>query len=455
MADPRRHPRRAIDTPPPMPPAAQDPTDERLADWFKAGIEAADVTALTPLTRARPAIQALIALFTGTEAAVLIRLLVLREVAARGGEPYFTATELRNQFPYLDEAKLEHLIGRLRAHGLLAWDGETARYGLSPLGRMVIAALSTLLKFGEDGAELGFLASQIAGGEALGTTGHAELQHLLARLTELKDEFERAILSGSETRIRQAEARLSAVWRWVDKGSDVLRKLTESTELDGASHRVAQRIGQVQSELLRMSGAFQRALNQLESQKVHLGATGLSSADVSAWLRLQTQAQLAMLAGDGVISPTPDPAFALGDIALDVAEFELVDKLRPDKLEAPLPPASEAPLSGGVDLEPPDYIELERWRDALRIAPDGWPLAEAVPLRDYELSSYRLSLLALLGDRESATLDGPVADLARLDRRLSWGDTVIRVDREGVAEISDGRIVHPESAPASAPPEKP
>jgi HAMP domain-containing protein len=423
-----------------MPSAPNDPTDERLADWFKSGIEAADVTALSPLTQSRPAIQALIALFTGTEAAVLIRLLVLREVAARGGDPYFSAAELRNQFPYLDEAKLENLIGRLRVHGLLAWDADTSRYGLSPLGRMTISALSTLLKFGEDGAELGFLAAQIAGGDAIGSVGQSELQHLLSRLLELKDEFERAILSGSETRIRSAETKLASVWNWVDKGSDVLRRITESTDLDGASHRIAQRIGQVQSELLRMSGAFQRALNQLESQKVHLGATGLSSTDVSAWLRSQTQAQLAKLAGDGATAPIPDFAFALGDIALDIAEFELVDKLRPEKLDAPLPPASEAPLSAGVDMEPPDYAELENWRDALRVAPAGWPLADAVPLRDYELSSYRLSLLALLGDRESATLAGPVADLARLDLRLRWSGEIAPVRRAGVADMSAGYL---------------
>ena len=52
-----------------------------------------------------------------------------------------------------------------------------------------------------------------------------------------------------------------------------------------------------------------------------------------------------------------------------------------------------------MELDPPDYAELEHWRDALRVAPDGWALSEAVPLRDYELSSYRLSLLALIGDQ--------------------------------------------------------
>jgi hypothetical protein len=198
----------------------------------------------------------------------------------------------------------------------------------------------------------------------------------------------------------------------------------------------------VQSELLRMSGAFQRALNQLESQKVHLGATGLSSADVGAWLRSRSGEQLAALV-QGAVSPVADFAFALGDIALDVAEYELVDKLRPERLNVPLPPSAASPASAGADLAPPDYQQLETWRDDLRVAPQGWPLADAVPLRDYELSSYRLSLLALLGDRDSTSLDGPVAELARLKRKLEWSGAVIPVGRDGVAEMSEGFLQDP------------
>lgn len=420
-----------------MPASHNDSTEERLADWFKPGIEAADITSLTSLSQARPALQALIALFTGTEASVMIRLLVLREVVGRGGEPFFTATELRSRFPYLDEAKLENLIGRLRVHGLLAWDADTQRYSVSPLGRMMVSALSTLLRFGDEGDEVGYLAAQLAASGALGSVTPEELQHLLSRLVELKDQFERAILSGSEARIREAGRKLDAVWRWVDKASDILGTIAADESISGEAHRLAQRIGQVQSELLRMSGAFQRALNQLESQKVHLGATGLSSADVNAWLRGRSIEQLAGMVEDAV-SPVPDFAFALGDIALDVAEFELVDKLRPDRLNVSLPPSASSPGSTGDEVEPPDYGQLEHWHQDLREAPPKWPLAEAVPLRDYELSSYRLSLLALMGDRESTSLDGPVAAFARLKRRLAWSGAVVKVGRHGVAEISEG-----------------
>ena len=92
-----------------------DLPEDLLADWFQSGTEPADIPALHALAGARPTIQALIALFTGSEGAVLIRLLVLHELASRGA-PFVSASELRQQFPYLDEGKLEHLIGRLRVH---------------------------------------------------------------------------------------------------------------------------------------------------------------------------------------------------------------------------------------------------------------------------------------------------------------------------------------------------
>lgn len=416
------------------------PTDEALADWFTAGLAPEDVPALHALKPAEASIQALSTLFRGGDAAVRVRLLVLRELGARA-EPFFTRGEIAQAFPYLDPNKLDHLVTHLRVNGLLALDAESGRYRISPVGRRVLAALSQLFHFEEPGAELGYLAGQLAAGSALGRVTQEQLNHLLARLVELKDGFERAILSGSERRIRAAEAQLEKVWDWVDKGSAILKELIDSTELDGAAHRVAQRIGQVQSELLRMSGAFQRVLNQLEQQRVHLGRGGLSSTDVAAWLRGRSIDQLCALAADGAVAAQPDFAFALGDIALDIAEFELVDKTRPERLNVPLPEAAAAPA------EPPpgeseDFTVLTAWLDELAVAPDGLPLSEAVPWRDFEHSSYRYSVLALIGDAESRSGGAVLNRLARLPLTLSLTGAAQPVQRHGVAELSEGHLHH-------------
>jgi hypothetical protein len=187
--------------------------------------------------------------------------------------------------------------------------------------------MSVLLRFAEEGGELGYVTAQLAASNAVGAVSSEELQHLLARLNELKDEFERAIISGSERRIRDAERRLQSAIHWVNKGTAILRVITENRDLDVAAHRVAQHIGQVQSSLLRMSGSFQRALNKIESQRVHLGASGLSTSDVIGWLRE-----------------------------------------RPERVNVPLPPAEDAPTAEDILDDPEDLTLLADGLDQLRVA---------------------------------------------------------------------------------------
>lgn len=417
--------------------------DDRLQDFFRPGVDPADVVALYPLQQARESLLALMTLFHGTEAAVTIRLLVLREVAARGENPLWLPSELRDRFAYLDAAKLETVLIRLREHGLLLWESEAAAYRLSPVGRMVTASLTTLLKFSDEGAELGYITGQLAAGAAVGRVGAEELQHLLSRLMELREEFERAVLSRSERRIRQAEHRLESVWTWVEKSTEVLSAITEHLD-DPQALTVARRIGQVQSGLLSMSSVFQRELNKLEGQRVHLGNTGLSTADIVAWLREQPRQRLLDLLSDGAIGAVPHLSFLLGDIALDVAEWELIDKTRPEKHDVALPPAADSPVAGDLPQED-DTPFLGEWIDQLRTAPDGIAVEDAVPWADYERSSYRFSLLALLGDPESEAVTGPTADLARLPLRwLPDEEGSARVERHGVRDMSAGRLVHRE-----------
>ncbi|PPE72975.1 hypothetical protein C3942_16290 [Solimonas fluminis] len=419
-------------------PSADSTADTRLQDFFRPGYEAADVAALQPLLQSREALAALMTVFHGTESAVVIRLLILREVAARGDQPNWQPSELRERFAYLDPAKLENVLQRLRENTLLQWDSETAVYQLSPLGRMVVTALSTLLKFDDQGEELGYIAGQIAAGSAVGKVDAEVLQHLLSRLNELHGELEQAVLSRSERRIRAAESRLERVWEWVEKSIGVIDSVKEYLD-DPEVQDVAYRIARVQSTLLSMSSVFQRELNKLESQRVHLGNSGLSSADLGAWLRSRSTAELERLSDDAV-SVLPRHAFLLGDLLLDVAEHELIDKVRPERLDTPLPPAVEnaqAPEMPGEEQAP----QLLEWLSELGDLAQVMEVEQCVPHRDFEHSSYRYSLLSLLGDPESATLTGPTADLARLPRRwLIEEDRLTTVNRAGVGRISAGRV---------------
>jgi DNA-binding PadR family transcriptional regulator len=414
--------------------------DDKLADFLAPGIGAEDVPALFPLLRGRELLRAFTALFHGGEASVTVRLLVLRTLGARSNAPDWSMQEIREQLAFVDPVKLDTVLGRLKEHDLVVWDTERHLYRISPTGRKALAALSVLLQFeANDDDGLGYLTAQLAAGQAMGRVGAEELGHLLSRLAELKDDFDRAVLSGSEHRIRQAAHTLDSVWTWVEKGTEVIRVITEGADLDPATHRLAQAVGRAQSAMLRQAGAFQRALNQLDRDRVHLGKSGLSSSDLVAWLREQPIDRLCTLAEPHHALPLRG-LFLQDGITLDVAEFELLERERAAAEHAPMPGASDAPTTDDLPMEQQELGPLHAWRDQLAALSAPVELPDLVPADDYAISAYRLSLLGLIGDPESAVLDGPAAELARLTLKLHVETGLRTLDHPAIALISEGRI---------------
>ncbi len=412
--------------------------DLSLAEFFAPGVESADVPALFPLLRARDTLAAFITLFRGGDEEVLMRLLVLRELGARATAPRWSPQELAGHFAYLDSVKLETVLKRLRENGLLVY-GEDGHYQLSPAGRNAMAAVGMLLQFsGEEDAELGYITAQVAGSQAVNKVSTEVLQHLLGRLTELHESFEQAIVSGSEIRIRTAKVKLDSVWKWIEKGTEIMRALTADADLDPATHRIAQAIGLAQSRMTRTDAAFQRTLNRLDRQRVHLGASGLSSSDIVIYLRSRSRAGLLTLI-DNAMAPRPRTGLLSGaNDLLDIAEYELLERERLKAQETALPEAAAAPEADTVEGE--QLFALEHFLDRLGALPNATALADAVVGGDYPLAAYRLSLLALLNDPDSAELTGPVAELARLPLVLTISEHIAAVERDGVAELSEGML---------------
>ncbi len=406
--------------------------DAKLAEFLAPGLAAEDIPPLFPLLAARPLIGALIALFRGGDEEVLIRLMVLREIGLRADAPEWSPRELESHFAYLSQTKLNTVLARLREHSLLLWDGERRVYQLSTEGRVTLSALSNLLAFNtEADGELGFLASQVAAGASVGKLAPEALAHLLARLGELEETFAQAVASGSEFRLRAAQAKLESVRQWLEKANAVMKNLADAG-LDDATWKLAQSIGQRQSRLLRMASVFQRELAAIARQQVHL-AQGVSTSELAAWLKTQTLDQLAAFAG-GRLANTPGCSFVLPDVMLDNTEA-FVAREQPDRKTSAMPAPAEIEYTRDVPLEPPrELVELTRMLAGLA---SSTRVADAVVGSSFGAASYRLSLLALIGE----TNIGPeLAPLAELPLTLHWDDGLQAVGRSEVALISPGRI---------------
>jgi hypothetical protein len=439
---------------------------DSLQAHFQPGVAADEIEQVFHLKKAQPTLQAFTALFHGGSDGVLIRLLVLRELAGDTTTSAFSRADINTKLAYLQSDSLETVLTRLRAHGLLAWDAQQAVYRVTPMARNVLSALDTLLSMGQadDEAEMGFLLSQVAGAQAVGGVTVDQLKHLLGRLVELTEEFRDAIASGSEFRLRTSQAKWHMACDWVEKGSQILRAITSDERADSATHKAAQAIGRAQSSLLNMQGMFSRALNQIERQRVHLGQSGLSTTDVKRWL-LQ-HPDLASLA-EGAIDRPVVPMFITPAEMIDVAETELLVERQAAMSAVGLPAGQDAPLT--VNEAPPIQAELDDWLARLsdfanlgnfpsfsEDNPTSAPIQNSLLPASFAVASYRASLLPLLGDVAEASLQGATAQLARLPITFQPTDEMVQLNDPYVAAMSIAtlqRVSTPALDTESAPPD--
>jgi uncharacterized protein with PIN domain len=431
--------------------------ESALQTYFKAGISPEDIVAITPLKRALPVFQAFTALFHGGGNAVLLRLLVLRELAADVESPALSRADINAKLAYIENDSLETVLARLRTHGLLIWDAKQSVYRITPLARNVLASLESLLQFEqqEDSSEMSYMLTQVAGAQAVGGVSVEQLHHLLGRLIELTEEFSDAIASGSEFQLRAAQSKWHTACDWVEKGSQIIHAITHDERADAATHKAAQAIGRAQSALLNMQGMFSRALNQIERQRVHLGQSGLSTTDIKTWL-LQ-HPDLASLADDALAHPVT-PLFMTPSEMIDVAESELLTQ----KVSAVLSVLPEGENAIAIANEDSDaLLELDHWLDnlsslaKLKQQDKPTPLHEILLPANFSIASYRASLLPLIGDANESSLQGATAQLARLSLQFNTKDKMQKLQDPHVAAISvanlatvnDVSITNPENLP--------
>jgi hypothetical protein len=415
------------------------------------GIDPEDITPLWLLQSKLPVLEAFMTLFRGSMSDSLVRLLVLGEMGRRGDAPEWTFAELRQTFAYMTPAPLESALRRLRVGGLMRYETTEGAYVLTPEGLRVYGAVAALFQLTEED-DLGWITGVVGASYELGTLTPEVLSHLLYRLRRLESELQHAVESLSEPRILHARDRLASIWSWIERGSAMIERIVQDSALDRELHRVAQQIGRAQSRLLRMTTVFQRVLNDIDRQRVHLGATGLSTSDLVFFLRQCTLDGLGRLIAPHLSRPVR-PLFLLTDLITDQAEYELLQRKRHVAEWCELPEAQDSPLSPPQPVA--EFHELGRLVAQLqREARPTLSLADVVPWGSFEESAYRLSMLSLLGDAEAAGSGGPVAQLASLPYTLAIESEEIVVGHAGVARMSAGHLHRVSRSTASeAPPE--
>lgn len=414
-----------------------------LQAYFKPDVAFDDIEQVYQLKRAQPVLQAFTALFHGGFDSVLVRLLVLRELASDVQSSSFSRADINAKLAYLQPDSLDTVLARLRSHQLLIWEAATSLYRVSPLARNVLSALDSLFNADQetDAADMGFLLTQVAGAQALGGVTVEQLQHLLGRLIELTEEFRDAIASGSEYRLRASQSKWNNACDWVEKGTKIIYSITQDGNADPATQRAAQAIGRAQSALLNMQGMFSRALNQVERQRVHLGQSGLSTTDIKTWL--MAHEDLASLANDAIDLPVT-PLFITPAEMIDVAETELFAERQNQNFD--LPTGLDTLFQ--VQDEAVLYTQLDAWLESLHEIGKTSDSQASVAVQNvllpnsFAIASYRASLLPLIGDKDQASLQGATARLSDLPMQFALTDNLVAVQDAEISALSDARLMH-------------
>ena len=405
-----------------------------IESYFNQGVDPDDIPSFWILRNHLPRLYAFVGLFRGAEEDILVRLLFLMEMAARPEKADWTLNSLRHIFNYFSDTAFTTILLRLKDNGIISYNRETGNYAVTPLGQKAYGVISTFIKDEEEDS-LGMLTGLVYAAEITGTLDRENLSHLLNRLVQLENEIFSAVSSGSENRISKARQKLAPIWKYIEKGTEIIDKITSDASLDRSSHRIAQQIGLSQAKLAKSTAAFQRALNDIEKQKIHLGSWGLSTSDINIYLMDLNPSQLIELINGAIASPV-EPVLLLTDLLADVAEYELIDKERHSDENFVIPSQSESPIADSIEVSLESLRELA---EDLKTIEEYSPISASIPKKTFEESAYRLSMLSLIGLKEKGS--GEVMDdFATLPFIIITEEGTEPVEKYNVKEISKGII---------------
>jgi hypothetical protein len=416
----------------------------RVEDYFRDGTAPAEALLWWQLERQDALQSALRALFQGSAALTRLRLWVFFELMALR-ESRLTREALNQAFHVLRDEALDGVLKRFREADLLAWDATAQTYAVTPLAQQLVGLLQPLTQEQSPDGDLASLLAGVAGAHQLGTLQPAQLQHLLAQLSRLYDEFADAIASGSEFALRRARTRFEKALTLVDRAGEALGAIIAQAEAAGDARleRLARELGLAQARLLAMASQFNRALQQADRQRVTLGSTGITTTDVRRWL--QSQGDLASMIHGAWERPVHPVLVAQRDL-VDTAEAEF-ERDRPKPSEAAALPQGQAAPTGELAVMqlPPDMDQMQALLTAWAAAePVEHDLAPAILGDSYARAAYRAQLLPLLGDAQARHLKGATGDMARQPWSVRWSADQGPVDDEFVKWMSRG-VLTPES----------
>lgn len=409
---------------------------ESLADFFSPVINPDDIIPLWEIKQKTATLNALVGLFKGSQDSVMVRLLVLSEMIARTDTPTWTLNALRHVLSYLSDSGFHKIISRLKDCGIIKYNRENNTYAITSLGVKVHGIITEMFK-GETEDSIGILTGLLYAGEITGTPLKDKLEHCIYRLLQIENDIYNSIESASESRIIKARDNFQSIWKYLEKGTEIIKEILDSPTLESESYRAAQQVGYAQSRLAKQAGVFQKALNDIDRQRVHLGKYGISTSDLNNYLMSLSIGQMESLL-HGVFGIPIAAVFVLSDELVSDAEYEFYDRERLSVEPWELPPQTESPMAEAAIKE--DYTALNELITDIDACKTDIKASDIIPSENYEKSAYRLSLLSLIGNKGETSKEAAIKKLVSLSVKLFFLNEEEPVGRLGIKSMSKGTI---------------
>jgi hypothetical protein len=405
-----------------------------------------------------PHARALRALLGQSEPDFLLRFAVTEELA-RSPRTRWTREAMDSALHWIPGEHRDRTLSSLRRGGWLERvAGSELR--LTQRGASLLTALSELFGVlpGDEG-ELALGVLRLEWADAAGVAPGPLLRHLLHQVHRVLDDVERALSSRSEAAIADAGRRLEVNLEWAVRARQTMEKMKIEGE-DALA--IGRSLGRALARLHQGVGRLQIALNALGRGRIPLGASGLTLADVAAFIGRADPELLAELGANNVHQPVR-PRLCVVDNLLTDAESALCRDAFLDGSEAThgweramdapaLDDAGpEAPITPEQDPLAVLSADLVRWA----IGPEPVPLDRAVAGQRFAECAHRLAML-VLGEEGVFPFDSEAGTKALEETGRAPGERAtvpaVRLDvpapgdlgepmfSEGACEVSSGAV---------------
>jgi hypothetical protein len=395
---------------------------DNIYDYLENDFSISEIPELDQFFSGYSVYQALNKLLNGAEPKVALKLYILNAFVSSKNRSVWTIQDINSYFHFIRENQRVSILNQLRSARVIELDYNDNLYKLTDLGFKLHSLLLTVMEIHEDDS-IGMLTTRALQSNILKKNPEEALKPLLQKLNHTIYKFQEAMRLRSEKLIKKYLTELPEILKYHELATKVVHKILNDAgdEISRELHSLAQQIGDAQASLSQFSIKLERAINQIERQKLNLQDIGIGTGELQQWLKSLDEEQLYQYSNK-ILRKSVKPLILI-DQFIDEAEYELfeMDYSNHEEEETILTKDEKRDLI----LDDEELMHCEQLVEDINKQSDYLTILKN---HSWEEICYRMSMLSILGAEENQETDTIIKkeDLIQNFRKLPY--KVVKVD---------------------------